>query len=834
MNLEDIMGDRFGRYSKYIIQDRALPDIRDGLKPVQRRILYAMHADNNTHSNAYRKSAKTVGNVIGNYHPHGDTSVYDAMVRLSQNWKLRIPLVEMHGNNGSIDGDSAAAMRYTEARLSKISALLLEDIKMKTVDMIYNFDDTLLEPTVLPAKFPNLLVNGSSGISAGYATNIPPHNLEEIVKALIYLVKNPTCRIDTLFKFIKGPDFPLGGIVCGKVEIENALKTGKGRIVLKSKFNIVEKSGKKSIIVTEIPYEVNKANLVYKIEEIKELGKISGISEVRDESDKNGIRIAIDLKKDCNSELVVNYLLKNTDLQIYYNYNMVAIVERKPKLVNVKEMLEAYYKHQVDVLTRKCEYELEKTMARLHIIEGLVIALDKIDLLIKLIRASKNKSQAIDKISEEFLLTTLQSEAIVNLQLYRLTNTDVNDLLMEKDKLSKRVDYLRNLLSDKKAMDEELILMFKNVVKEYNTNRRTQVLEHIESIKIDEKDLISNDQVILTVTKDGYVKKTSVKSFTSSKFEEYMKKDDDYLLCASQCYELNYVLAFTNLGNYLIVPIYEIGYKKWKELGEHLSGYVTMKSDEEIISAYVVSSFEDEKHLTLFSSNGNGKYVMLSALNVSRYNKTYKVFNLSADERLITATFEIGDEFVLVSKNGYSLRFDASALSVQGAKSKGVKAMSLKDDQLVYAYPVIDKYLITHTNTNKVRRIAVSNIASLSRGRRGNLILNSAKSNPSFYENVLQVNVGSVILRFGTNISSYKVSDIAINNNKSVGSEINKTKVIDIAYEINDVSIINKKTVKSSKNIENIKKNSENGVIIKDEGNKEMVFQEITIDDFLD
>ncbi len=839
MNLEDIMGDRFGRYSKYIIQDRALPDIRDGLKPVQRRIMYAMYSDNNTYNNAYRKSAKTVGNVIGNYHPHGDTSVYDAMVRLSQDWKLRNPLVEMHGNNGSIDGDSAAAMRYTEARLAKISSLLLEDIKMNTVDMIYNFDDTLLEPTVLPAKFPNLLVNGSSGISAGYATNIPPHNLEEIMKALIFLIKNPNCRVDTLFKYVNGPDFPLGGIVSGRKEIEEALRSGKGRVVVKSKYEIVETKGKKSIIVTEIPYEVNKATLVYKIEEIRELSKVSGISEVRDESDKNGIRIAIDLKKEADANLVVNYLLKNTDLQVYYNYNMVAIVERKPKLVGLKEMLEAYYAHQVEVIKRKCNYELDKILKRLHIIEGLVIALDKIDLLIKIIRASENKKAAIVNICNEFGLTTEQSEAIVNLQLYRLTNTDINDLLLEKDKLNERVQYLRNILSNQEVLDDELIQMFKTIAKEYGTPRRTVVEEVYEVIKIDEKDLISNDEVILTVTKDGYVKKTNLKSFSSSEMDSYMKKEDDYLIQACKCFELNYVLAFTNLGNYLVVPVYDISYKKWKELGEHLSGYVAMKSDEEIISAYVIENFDTNRNLMLFSSGGNGKIVELNALNVSRFNKTYKIFNLAKDETLITATFDESSECVLVTRNGYSLRFDSEQLSIQGTKSKGVKAIDLKDDALVYAYPVVDKYLITQTNTNKVRRIAVDEIAKLSRGRKGNMILNSAKSNPSYYENILQVNVADVILRFGSNITRYKSSAISIINGKAVGSELNKTKVIDIAHVIESVStplVANgKKNRKSEGNIEKSPLNNDvNDVIIKDVDKEEIVFEEITIDDFLD
>lgn len=859
MNLEDIMGDRFGKYSKYIIQDRALPDIRDGLKPVQRRILFAMNSDNNTYANAYRKSAKTVGNVIGNYHPHGDTSVYDAMVRLSQDWKLRDPLVQMHGNNGSIDGDSAAAMRYTEARLSKISSLLLEDIKMNTVDMVYNFDDTLLEPTVLPAKYPNLLVNGASGISAGYATNIAPHNLVEVLNALIFLIKNPNCRVDTLFKYIKGPDFPLGGIVSGQKEIEAALSTGKGRITIKSKIDFEVEKGKEKIIVTQIPYEVNKATLVYKIEEIKELNKVSGISEVRDESDKDGIRIAIDLKKDANKELIINYLLKNTDLQTYYNYNMVAIVDRKPKLVGVKEILDSYYNHQVEVMERKCNFELERVLKRLHIIEGLVIALDKIDLLIKIIRSSSNKKDAIENICEEFKLTFTQGEAIVNLQLYRLTSTDVDELLSEKAGLEERIGELREILNDRDILNANLIAKFKDIIKEFGTPRRTQVEEVSEVIKIDEKDLISNDEVIVSMTKDGYVKKTSLKSFSSSEFDDYEKKDDDYLICATKCFELNYVIAFTNKGNYIVIPVYELAYKKWKELGEHVSNYVLMKSDEEIISAYVIEGFNSNKLISVFSDAGYAKRVSLSDLNVSRFNKPYTILKLSAGEKVINATFDSSDETICISENGYALRFDSEEISVQGPKSKGVRVIGLKDDKLSYASLTVDKYLIVHTNDNKAKRISVEDVVKMSRGRKGNLIIKKVKSKDVLVKNVLQTNIGEVVLRLDTDTTTIKASEITIGDASFGGSVLNKLNVVEIAHRISEVfhSVVEnyedftlkvEKEEKIEKNVENIQENDTNrlkneseSVIIghenqndEDIDDDQLQFEEITIDDFLE
>ncbi len=821
MNLEDIMGDRFGKYSKYIIQDRALPDIRDGLKPVQRRILFAMNSDNNTFQNAYRKSAKTVGNVIGNYHPHGDTSVYDAMVRLSQSWKLREMLIEMHGNNGSIDGDSAAAMRYTEARLAKISGLLLEDIKLNTVDMVYNFDDTLLEPVVLPAKYPNLLVNGSSGISAGYATNIPPHNLKEVLEALIYLIKNPNCNTSTLFNYIKGPDFPLGGIVSGKSEIETALKTGKGRVVLKSKYQVEKVKGKNHIIISEIPYEVNKANLVYKIEEIKELSKISGIDEVRDESDKDGIRIVIELKKDANCELIINYLLKNTDLQTYYNYNMVAIVDSKPKLVGIREILEAYYQHQVEVLTRKCNFQLEKALKRLHIIEGLIVALDKIDLLIKLIRSSSNKKAAIENISNQFNLSFEQSEAIVNLQLYRLTNTDVNELLAERDNIEANVSELKAILSDRTILNKELITMFKSIIKEFGNERRSVVEETYDVIKIDEKALISNDEVVVTITKDGYVKKTSVKSYSSSEMEDFGKKDDDYLICASKCFELNYILAFTSKGNYLVIPIYEMIYKKWKELGEHVSNYVLMKSDEELISAYIIEGFDRNCIISVFSSAGYGKRIELASLAVSRFNKPYTVLNLKDSERMVSATFNQSDEYVLVSRNGLSLCFDSNQLSIQGAKSKGVKAIDLSNDELVYAGSVNDKYLLIVTNDNKAKRVLLDDIVRLSRGRKGNLIIKKMKTKDSYVVCAMQVGVDEIILRFDNAISIIKASVINTASAIQSGSVVHKLNIIEVAKNID--RLVSEDCTK----IHNVDEKSSNltNNLIKDDTNKQKMLK---------
>ena len=449
--LEDIMGERFGSYSKYIIQDRAIPDARDGLKPVQRRILYSMHKEKNTYDKGYRKSAKTVGDVIGNYHPHGDTSIYDAMVRMSQPWKTRLPYIDMHGNNGSIDGDSPAAYRYTEARLSKISNEMLRDIDKNTVEFAPNFDDTTVEPTVLPARFPALLVYGAQGISAGYATNIPPHNLGEIIEATIHRIDYPNCELETLMKYVKGPDFPTGGIVEGIDGIKEAYQTGRGRIIVKSRYTVEEVKGVPQIVITEIPFEVNKALMVKKMDDIRIDKKIEGIQEVRDESAAD-VRVVIELKKNANVDLIINYLLKNTDMQISYNFNVVSIVNRRPKLLGLTDALDAFIAHKKEVVKRRTEFDLAHAKARYHIVEGLIKCISILDEVIKVIRASKNKADAKDNLVKEFEFTEAQAEAIVTLQLYRLTNTDVVALENEKEQLEKIINGLTAILGSEEVL----------------------------------------------------------------------------------------------------------------------------------------------------------------------------------------------------------------------------------------------------------------------------------------------------------------------------------------------------------------------------------------------
>ena len=527
--LEDIMGERFGRYSKYIIQERAIPDARDGLKPVQRRILYSMYKEKNTYDRPYRKSAKTVGDVIGNYHPHGDSSIYEAMVRMSQEWKSRYPYIDMHGNNGSIDGDSPAAYRYTEARLSKISNEMLRDINRDTVEFAPNFDDSLKEPTVLPARFPALLVYGTQGISAGYATNIPPHNLGEVIDAAIYLIDNSEATLDELMNFVKGPDFPTGAIIEGKKGLLDAYQTGKGKIIIKSKYEFEEKNGKTSLVITEIPYEVNKALLVKKIDDIRLDKKIDGIVEVRDESAQD-IRIVIDLKKGVNKEFLVNFLLKNTDMQISYNFNMVAIVKKRPKLLGLKNALKAFIDHQQEVVRRRSEFDLAHAKKELHILDGLKKCLSILDEVIKTIRASKNKSDAKENLVKEYAFSYEQAEAIVTLQLYRLTNTDVVELEERCAVLEKIIASLTAILENEKILKKVMKEELKKVKSEYNKERITEVRDEVTEIKLDTTALIPKEDTIVTISREGYIKRTSIHRNRSSDIKYQIINKNHYII----------------------------------------------------------------------------------------------------------------------------------------------------------------------------------------------------------------------------------------------------------------------------------------------------------------
>lgn len=737
--LEDIMGERFGRYSKYIIQERALPDIRDGLKPVQRRILYSMNKDGNTFDKAYRKSAKSVGNVMGNFHPHGDSSIYDAMIRLSQDWKMLEPLIEMHGNNGSMDGDPPAAMRYTEARLAEISSYLLKDIEKDTVAHAWNFDDTEKEPTVLPASFPNLLVNGSTGISAGYATDIPPHNLGEVIDATIYMIDHPKADVEKIMTFMPGPDFPTGAIIQGRSEIKKAYETGKGRIAVRSKVEVEKlKGGREQLVVTEIPYEINKATLVKRIDDVRVNAKVPGISEVRDESDREGLRIAIELKKEANSQLVLNYLYKNTDLQINYNFNMVAIDNMTPRQVGVLPVLRSYIAHRQDVIVKRSKFDLSKAEKRLHLVEGLIRMVSILDEVVALIRASENKSDAKENLKVSYAFSEEQAEAIVTLQLYRLTNTDIVTLENEQAELEAKILELRAIINDERTLYNLMKRELREVKKKFGKERRSELQDNVETIEIEAQQLIAEEETVVSVTRGGYIKRTSPRSFASSNVEEVGKREDDELIFVKAgARTTQHLLMFTSLGNVIYRPVHELSDVRWKDIGEYISQTLNnFASDEEIIFAQVLDNFESGENYMVVTAAGQIKQVELDSFKPWRtYRSKSMVYGkLKGDKDSIVTIAPIvkGDEDVmLISENGYALRFNISEIPVVGAKAAGVKAMNLKAGDLVKAAFFVQTdswYLLTQRGF--IKRVKSEDIPETSRANRGLQVLRPLKTNP--------------------------------------------------------------------------------------------------------
>ena len=807
-SLEEIMGERFGKYSKYIIQDRAIPDVRDGLKPVQRRILFSMYKEKNTYDKPYKKSARAVGDVMGKYHPHGDSSIYDAIVRMSQDWKMREPFVDMQGNNGSIDGDSAAASRYTEARLSKISNEMLRDIDKDTVIFAPNYDDTLLEPTVLPSRFPNLLVNGTTGISAGYATNIPPHNLGEVIDATIYRIDNPNSRLDTLLNFVKGPDFPTGGEAIGAAGIHEAYETGRGRIFIRSKLTVE----KNKIVITEIPYEVNKQLLVKKIDEIRIDKKIDGIVEVRDESDKTGLQITIDLKKDANATNILNYLYKNTELQISYNYNMIAIVNRRPMQLGLIPILDAYIAHQKEVVTKRSNFDLAHAKKRYHIVEGLMKAISILDEVIKTIRGSKNKADAIVNLVKKYEFTEEQATEIVNLQLYRLTNTDIVILQEEKNNLEKIMAMLEEILASPEKLNTVIKEELKKIKKEYATPRKTTIVDEVPEIKIDTTEMIPKEDTVVVVTHDGYVKRVSVRSYEANT-EETGLKDGDYVIGLYNINTTQTVLIFTDQGNYLYLPVHIIPDAKWKDMGKHVSNIVTMTSGETIIGAMPVYDFDVDKYITIFTKDGMVKRTKLIDFKVGRYTKEIGMIKLQDGDNVISVDYSDNSDIFVATRNGYGLWYDASEVSVVGIRASGVKSIKLKDDEVVASclFDPNTEYITIITDKGTAKRLKLQELEKTSRANRGLLLMKEIKSNPSKIISCYLIPTKEELVVTSIKESkTIKLTEISIMDRQSNGSFIVKDRIVN-TYQIaklvkeNDLKIIDNSSNQSIKIINNDK-----------------------------
>lgn len=837
--LEEIMGDRFGRYAKSIIQDRAIPDVRDGLKPVQRRILWSMYESKNTYDKPFRKSAKAVGDIMGHYHPHGDSSIYDALVRLSQRWKMREPLVEMHGNNGSIDGDGPAASRYTEARLSRLSNVMLSDINKDSVKMTLNYSDEDLEPTVLPAHFPALLVNGSTGISAGYATNIPPHNLAEVIDGTIKRIDSPNCRLETILEIIKGPDFPTGAVVEGKNGLIDAYTTGKGKVVVRANYEIIEEKGKKQILIKEIPYEVLKETLKKKIEDIKSDKKIDGITDVIDESDRiNMARLVIELKKDADAELIMNYLFKNTDLQINYNFNVVAIVNKRPKTLGILEVLDAFIEHKKEVVINRSKFDLEHSKKRLHIVEGFIKAIDILDEIIKTIRRSKNKSDAIDNLVKEYDFTTEQATAIVMMQLYKLTNTDITDLKNEHAELLKLIDYLNKVISDEDVLKNVIKEELRSIKKEFATPRRTIIKDEITEIKIDELSMIPKEDYIVSVSKSGYIKKLSIKAYNQNNDTDFVLKENDYLIGLYKINNIDTIILITNLGNYLYLPVRDITECKYKEIGKHISSYITLSEGEVIVSSFGIKKF-DNRTITLFTKDGLVKQTELSLLPVARYSKPMTIFKLKDNDEVISASLNDGVVYI-ITENGFALKFSKEEIPVVGLKTSGVKGIKLVNDKVVSGFVTNDnhEYITIFTDKNTAKRVKLDEIDFSKRSLKGDNILHSPKSKKY---NIVKTYAGTSKTNYGLIDGTgelIKSSDINIMDKSSTGSALSKKNIEGIFKEarlkvIDDTPVETMVKEESVKHLEAPIK-EEVQEVKKEEKKKPEVIETMTMSDFFD
>ena len=807
--LDELIGEKFGDYSKYIIQERALPDLRDGLKPVQRRVLYAMHDLRLSHKSAYKKSARVVGDVIGKYHPHGDTSVYEAMVRLAQEWKVNMPLVDMHGNKGSVDGDGAAAMRYTEARLSKMSSQLLFNIEKNLVKFSPNFDDSELEPTVLPARYPNLLVNGATGIASGYSTNIPPHNLKELVKALIYILKSESVTLSNLTRFIKGPDFPTGGIVSSTSSIKDAYRNGKGKVVITSKWEYVSKC--KEIHITEIPYETNKADLVKKIDELVRKNKVPGIKEVRDDTDRSGMQITLMLKPEADNELIMNYLFKNTDLRKNYNFNMVSIKDKKPQLMGMLDMMTSFAEFQIEIYRKLYKFELNKLQKRKEIVEGLIKVVDIIDKIIDVIRKSKNKGEARENIMNKFQFTKNQAEAIVTLRLYRLSSTDINELTNELKLLKKSIKHYNKGIKNEAYLKENIIKEIEELSKKYSVIRKSEIVdEDIEEIKINEKDLITEENIWISVTYQGYVKKISNRSKEAAKDSTFGKREDDIIISLSESSNLRNLILFSAKGRYYSIPIYKLIDSKWKDTGEHISKFTSLDALDRIVATAIVDDFEKDGELVFSTEKGMIKRSLVKDMVINQTKKGSKFMNVKDGDNVVSVSLLKDSKSFLttITKKGYGVKYIADNVSTIGLSAAGVKNVNLIEKDKVVSTIVntikdVDSgnaQLLFVTHNGKVKRLRIKDIKPVSRGSKGSLVGTQTKSNPYRVINSFNIELTEniYILTDGDqNLNLKPKGDISITDTTSgltkLTNEGIKLSFNDLTLKLDDLEVFDEK-----------------------------------------
>ena len=718
------MKNSYISYAMSVIVGRALPDVRDGLKPVHRRILYSMHELGITPEKGYRKCARIVGDVLGKYHPHGDSSVYDALVRMAQDFSIRYTLVDGHGNFGSVDGDRAAAMRYTEAKMSKITLQMLRDINKNTVDFIPNFDGEEQEPSVLPSRFPNLLVNGSSGIAVGMATNIPPHNLKEVIDGVIMVIDNEDVTITELMSSIKGPDFPTAGIILGRAGIKSAYETGRGKVVVRSKSEIEEHNGRNRIIVSELPYQVNKANLIESIAELVKDKKIDGISDLRDESDREGMRIVIELKRDANANIVLNRLYKHTKMQDTFGIIMIALVDGEPQTLNLKQILVHYLNHQKMVVRRRTEFDLDKAQARAHILEGLKIALDHIDEVISLIRSSKTGQEAKEGLMAKFGLSEKQSQAILDMKLQRLTGLEREKIEEEYNELMKIIQYLKSILENEEILlgiiKEELM----EVRNKYGDERRTAIEKNPYSI--DEEDLIAEEDVVITLTHAGYIKRLPIDTYNAQKrggrgIQGVTTKEDDFVEHIFITPTHNNLIFFTNKGKAYKLKAYEIPEGSRTAKGTNLINILPLENNETIQAVISLKTFEADNYLVMGTKEGVVKKTSLDKYASIRRNGLIAI-NLREEDELIGATITTGDsEIIFVTKQGYSIRFNEKDAREMGRTTTGVKAITLREEDIAVSMVVVkeNEELLVISEKGFGKRTDISEYTLQRRGGKG-------------------------------------------------------------------------------------------------------------------